>query len=147
MNEESYTLKKTQEVYQYEFFSDGPNGVIRKIIQFQAIDGFDHLYNLAFGDWNEANGTIDDTITSNNGDRKKVLVTVARAVFEFMKRHPEATIFAQGSTSSRTRLYQMGISAFWNEINAYFNIDGYIDHKWEKFIIKRNYEAFLLSAK
>lgn len=64
-----------------------------------------------------------------------------------MSKHPKAVILAQGSTASRTRLYQMGIWAFYHEIEESFHIEGYIEGQWEHFRPKRNYEAFLLEHK
>jgi len=54
---------------------------------------------------------------------------------------------AQGSTSARTRLYQIGIAAFQNEVEEHFKVMGYFDRQWESFRKKRNYEAFLLESK
>ncbi|WP_441296087.1 DUF6934 family protein [Sphingobacterium luzhongxinii] len=51
---------------------------------------------------------------------KKVLSTVARAVLDFTEQNPQAIVMAEGSTPSGTRLYQRGISEFWNEIQALF---------------------------
>lgn len=147
MQEDSYYVKQSQQIYQYEFFSEGPKGHIRKMIQFQPLDDTISIYNLAFGDWDEEKGRINDLIKSNNGDRHKILVTVAQTVFNFMKSNPNAIVFARGSTSSRTRLYQMGIAAFRNQIEEHFTVDGSIDRQWESFKDKRNYEAFLLESK
>jgi hypothetical protein len=52
---------------------------------------------------------VDDSIRSNNGDRDKVLATVAFTALDFTDEFPEALIVMEGSTSARTRLYQMGI--------------------------------------
>ena len=147
MQEDSYRVKQSQQIYQYEFFSEGPKGRIRKVIQFQSIADYRNLFNLAFGDWDEERKTINDTVKSNNGDRQKILVTVAQTVFRFMKDYPDAVVFAQGSTPSRTRLYQMGIAAFLDELEEDFTVVGYIDRQWENFEKKRNYEAFLLENK
>lgn len=68
------------------------------------------VYNLAFGDKDPVTGEIGDRVVSNNGDIEKALATVAGAVFAFLDQHSEAWIFAAGSTSSRTRLYRMGIT-------------------------------------
>ena len=134
-------------MYQYEFFSEGPKGRIRKMIQFQLIVGINGLYNLAFGDWDEEEGIINDSAKSNNGDKQKILITIAQTVFNFMKTNPKATILAQGSTASRTRMYQMGVAAFWIEISEYYFVAGYINDQWENFTERRNYEAFLLMNK
>jgi hypothetical protein len=59
----------------------------------------------------------------------------------------EAIIFAEGSTPSRTRLYQMGITAHWPEIDEGFDLQGFRHEKWERFEKNRDYEAFLLRRK
>ncbi len=147
MNEDSYSFEKTPEVYTYEFYSEGPQGRIRKVVQYHLIDPNRYIFNLGFGDWNPERNDIDDKKTTNNQDRQKVLATVAKTVMDFMNGHPNAKIVAQGSTPARTRLYQMGIAAFWREVIKHFEIDGYINGHWESFRPKRNYEAFLLSRK
>ncbi len=147
MQEDSYAFKRTSEVYHYEFYSEGPKGVIRKVVQFHLIDETNYVFNLAFGDWDDEREELNDKIATNNNDRQKVLATVAKTVLDFINAHPKATVVAKGSTASRTRLYQMGIAAFWDEINGLFYIDGYINGHWESFRSKRNYEAFLLERK
>ena len=89
MNEDSYQVKQSQQIYQYEFFSEGPKGRIRKVIQLQTIADYNKLFNLAFGDWDEERKTINDMVKSNNSDKQKILVTVAQTVFQFMKEHLE----------------------------------------------------------
>lgn len=80
MQEEKYSFSKGTEISQYEFFSEGPKGKIQKIVQFQLIDEKRQVFNLAFDDWDGINGTINDSTKSNNGDRQKVLATVAHTV-------------------------------------------------------------------
>ena len=129
----------------YEFLSSGPKGTIKKIVQFVVMEH--NIYNLQFGDWNEEGKTVRDDVRSNNDDRKKVLATVAFTVFDFMKYHPEAIIYAEGSTPGRTRLYQMGISDNLTEIKQIFDVQGYINDDWEVFRKGKNYLAFSLKAK
>lgn len=147
MKEDGYSFPKSPETHHYEFFSEGPNGRIRKVVQYQLIDEINNVFNLAFGDWDEERNMIDDLSKSNNNDRQKVLITVAQTIIHFLNIHPYAIIIAIGSTKSRTRLYQMGISLFWEEIKSNFYIDGYINERWEGFERKRNYEAFSLKRK
>src|ERR1043165_8403750 len=92
----------------YRFVSVGSRGNIQKGVKFKRVR--DYLFNLVFGDWDEVNERIDDKVITNNGDREKVLATVAEIVIQFIDLHPYAFIFAQGSTNSRTRLYQIGIN-------------------------------------
>src|SRR5690349_279160 len=122
MNLNKYPILSTNEHLTYEFLSEGPNGTIKKVVYFQEIDK--DIFNLAFGDWNEAEQGIDDKARSNNNDRDKVIATVASAVIDFIKYYPDASIFAKGSTPGRTRLYQIGIFANLHEISQLFIIEG-----------------------
>jgi hypothetical protein len=145
MNLTLYPFIKIPENHFYEFYSEGPKGKIKKVVQYHRIeDSYGIVFNLAFGDWNEVTGRIDDKIKSNNNDREKVLATVAATVIQFTNDHPDAIIFIEGSTLGRTRLYQMGITKFWEEIQEKFEIEGLRDGEWEGFQQNRNYECFLL---
>ena len=148
MQEDKYSFKKLPETFYYEFFSLGPKGEIKKVVRYRLVEEFPTpIFNLGFGDWNEHSGEMNDRITTNNNDRQKVLATVADTIFDFTKNHPGCLIFAQGSTESRTRLYQMGIAAFWEEVNSSFVVLGYYNEGWEAFEKGTNYEAFLIKRK
>ena len=111
MDLERYAYRRRQAFMEYEFYSEGPQGRIRKIIQFQpfSINGFP-CYNLSFGDWNEELGDIDDSAISNNGDAEKVLATIARIVMDFTTFYPDFIIHVKGRGEARARLYQMGVN-------------------------------------
>lgn len=148
MQLEIYPFIKRHESYYYEFYSEGPNGRIKKVVEFYRVQKYEQkVFNLSFGDWNENTKHFCDNVISNNADRDKVLATVAATVMEFIRDHPEAIIFVTGSTASRTRLYQMGIVRIWDEINQLFEIQGYLDDTWQPFQKGVNYNAFLLKAK
>ena len=145
MNLERYALTAIESKESYEFLSEGPQGTIKKVIRYQEVEpGF---YNLAFGDWDEENKQINDSIRSNNADRDKIPATVAGSVVLFMREHPGAILVALGQTSAKTRLYQMGISQHWEEINNLFDISGYRAKGWESFTAGQNYEALSLKMK
>lgn len=143
MNSDKYELTRENRHSSYQFYSYGAKGIIKKVIVFQKVDI--KIYNLAFGDWNDLTKAIDDQIVSGNQDAQKILNTVAFAVCDFMKENPTAIVFAEGSTPSRTRLYQMNISAFLEEINEYFEVSGYVDGAWQSFRKGINYQSFLLT--
>lgn len=103
--------------YLYHFYSEGPQGRIKKAVIYARIE--DNLFNLAFGDWNEESRRINDSNRSNNQDRDKVLATVAYTALDFTNRFPDVQVFAEGTTSARTRLYQMGIANNLMEINKF----------------------------
>lgn len=148
MNIATYHFVKRPESHYYEFFSEGPNGSIKKVVEYFRLQELeDEVFNLAFGDWNEERHRINDLSISNNADRDKVLATVAATVIDFMEDHPDAIIIAAGSTPARTRLYQMGIAKVFQEISRNFEIQGYINNSWRPFQKEVNYTAFLLKAR
>ena len=129
-NLEKYEFYTSVNFLDYEFYSRGPKGVIRKIVRYRQLFSDNTSYfNLGFGDWNEYENRINDFVATNNGDSEKVLVTVAYTVVQFTEYYPDAIMYAEGSTPSRTRLYQMGINKFWNEIEQDFNLYGFIKVK------------------
>jgi hypothetical protein len=150
MNLPSYSYSVNESFLTYEFFSDGPAGLIKKVVRFTRLISKDgsSFYNLAFGDWNETEQRVDDLIVTNNKDSERVLATVAAVVIDFSNRHKDVTIFAEGSTQARTRKYQMGIGKFKNEIESIFDVYGFGNKsKWEKFQTGINYEALLVRRK
>lgn len=145
MHLERYPVEANETFDKYEFFSKGPNGVIKKEILYEQMGP--KSYNLAFGDWSDARKTINAGIITNNGDRDKVLATVASTIFSFVEHHPDAVIFARGNTPAKTRLYQMGISRHWYLISRDFYISGLYNGIWESFKLGKNYEGFFLEAR
>ncbi|HWK05802.1 MAG TPA: hypothetical protein VNS58_19310 [Puia sp.] len=140
-----YPVEASDDLYMYDFYSEGLRGRIKKTIIYSRIE--ENLFNLGFGDWNEELKDLDDSSRSNNGDRDKVLATVAFTALDFTDKFPDARIFVEGSTSARTRLYQMGIGDNLLEINEKFEVKGFINDQWEVFQRGRNYEAFLIKRK
>ena len=140
-----YPVVASHDHHMYLFFSEGPQGKIAKGVIYSKIN--EDLYNLGFGDWNEGSRYLDDSTRTNNGDKNKVLVTVASTALDFTARFPNARIFVEGSTLARTRLYQMGIGGNLLEITQDFDVKGYRQELWEPFQQGRNYEAFLIKRK
>jgi len=138
-----YELKAEKSLMVFEFSSEGPKGQITKLIKFSetTLKGF---YNLAFGDKHLETGDIDDTVVSNNGDSEQVLTTVVSAVYSFTEVEKEAWVYATGSTKSRTRLYRIGITKYFEEVNKDFIVFGLINGEWEDFTKEIEYTAFLV---
>lgn len=143
MNLTCYPYSSNHCYKNYSFYSKGPNGIIKKTVVYTKF--FDHpvMYKLAFGDENPYTGEVSDLIKSNNNDRDIVLATVAKTINDFSNYYGNQLIFATGSTEIRTRLYQIGISALWNEIQKDFDLWGSRDGNWHKFQRNVNYQAFL----
>ncbi len=147
MNKTRYQFKAEDHFEYFEFYSEGPNGVVKKVVEYQKTSD-ENVYNLAFGDYDEVAKGIDDLSVTNNGDSLKVLTTVASTVYAFTDKHPKVMIIATGSTSVRTRLYRMGITNNLDEISQDFAIFGFTkDNTWVKFEIGEDYEAFLVTKK
>ncbi|PWV51643.1 hypothetical protein [Chitinophaga sp. S165] len=132
---------KTKKVTEYEFTSIGPKGVIRKTIRFVLIDH--NCYNLSFGEKDKDTNKISDTVNSRNNDHEMILATVAAVVDVFTLDHPYSSIYATGSTPSRTRLYRICITKYWSDITTQFTILGLQNDKWQGFTQNRSYSAFL----
>ncbi len=146
MNLEKYPLKASTNVKVFEFVSVGSNGRIEKIIQISEtnLKGF---YNLAFGDKNPQTGELDDTAISNNGDMDKILATVIFAALAFTELNPNVYLYATGSTPSRTRIYRINISKFYDEINEHFFLFGETKNDFEEFEKNKNYNGFAVIKK
>lgn len=146
MDTAKYNLKAEIELTRFEFISEGPNGVIRKLIEFQATTD-PGLYNLAFGDKNKHTGEIDDLAVSANGDTEMVLATVVFAVYAFFDKYPAAFVYASGSTKERTRLYRMGITRFYDDMKRDFYLYGQTGDNFTPFEMGVEYDGFLAQRK
>ncbi len=146
MNLEKYRLKSGRNFTIFEFKSEGLNGIIIKLIQFQETNE-PNLYNLAFGDKDLKTGSIDDLAISNNGDSEKVLVTVVSALYAFFDKYPDSFVYAAGSTKSRTRLYRMGITKFYSEMMEDFYLYGQVGDDFFEFEMQKDYDGFLVQRK
>src|ERR1019366_4420596 len=126
MNIEKYPVATDKEFRGYEFYSEGPNGRIKKVVHYTELKQFgENYFNLGFGDWNEITNEVNYLAVSNNDDREKILATVAATMLEFIKYYPDAIVMLIGSTPSRTRLYQIAIRENFEEISEQFEIQGF----------------------
>jgi hypothetical protein len=121
MKHEVYAgIKVTDDFSVFEFTSTGEKGAIRKRIVFTETE-MDKVFNLAFGDVDN-DDEINDYSISNNGDRNKILATVAKIVEDYTNKYPDRWIFFKGSTNERTRLYRMAVGLHFEELSAKFEI-------------------------
>ncbi len=101
-----YEYTADAEAVLFKFISEGIKGKVKKLVVYSQMLEKD-VYNLAFGDYDESTDSIDDTVITNNNGSQKVLATVASTLYVFMAKHPDAWIYATGSSYVRTRLYRM----------------------------------------
>lgn len=144
MNLDKYPVFENAEGLAFEFYSEGPKGSIKKVIEYQEFSK--NIFNLMFGDWDEKSKKIINHSRSNNGDRDKILATVASTVIDFMRTRSKAVIFAKGETPEKTRLYQMAINKNWEIISRLFIIKGFYLGVWEPFKKGKNYDACMLEV-
>jgi len=146
MNNDRYNIKSGEQLETFEFVSIGSKGRIYKMVHYFKTN-YKGLYTLAFGDKNLTTGELNDLSISNNGDSEKVLATVVATLYVFFDEHPDAIVYATGSTNSRTRLYQMGINKYFDTSQNDFKIFGELEGRWELFEKGKNYTAFLVKFK
>ena len=147
MSFERYTLATSKDGLSFDFYSNGPNGLIKKVISFRKLEGDHEIYNLGYGDYDKATGRIDDLSVSNNRDRDKKLATVAISVGYFFVNYPNAQVAFRGSSPARTRLYIMRISSYLDILNQNVTIEGLTQNGWEFFRKNTPYKALLITRK
>ena len=139
-----YSIESSPDALVFEFESVSENKTIRKAVIYEAIEGYENLTQLGFGDITEQ-GEIDFIAVSKNKDRDKILATVAQTMIIFFEKYPNKKIYFTGSTDIRTRLYRSLISKFIEVIEPYFAVIGLNqDGSPEKFIINQDYNAFII---
>lgn len=146
MNLPKYTLNSNTQFTRFEFVSEGPNGSIRKVIEFQAIIN-PVVFNLAFGDKDPVSTSLDDLAVSDNHDTERVLASVVAAIYSFLEKHPAAFIYAAGSTVARTRLFRMAITKYQIQVQTDFYLYGQLGDEFYNFEPGKTYEGFLAKRK
>ena len=147
MNLERYPYLSSRDYLDYEFYSEGPKGQIKKVVMFTKMQDDPVVYNLAFGDEDPVTGIVNDSVTTDNKDKNIVLATVAETINDFCDHYGNHYIYAKGSTVARTRLYQMNVSNLLDEISIDFDVFGSIDGVIYKFRKNVNYDALLVKRK
>ncbi|MBL0739912.1 DUF6934 family protein [Chryseolinea lacunae] len=147
MNVPYYPLFPSDDLMHFKFFSEGPRGRIVKVITYTLIKTRPFVvFNLALGDVERRTRQLTHSSVSDNGDRDKVLMTVAKSVEFFIDRYPGVWIVAHGNTPTRTRLYRMLISNNLDEIQRKFNVYGIKGTNTELFRKNENYDGFIVEA-
>jgi hypothetical protein len=142
MNLEKYEIETEIDSTYFEFVSKGSQGNIVKVVKYIKLFEGQDLYNLGFGDKNIETGELDDRVITNNGDADKVLATVALTLVDFFQEHPNAIVYSKGSSPSRTRLYQINVSKYLEEIEKEFDVYGELESTVERFKKGINYTGF-----
>lgn len=146
MKYETYGIIYDHHFSMADFESTGRFGIIKKRVAFIPTN-IPGVFNLTYGDI-KGDGKIDDLSISDNGDRNKLLATIAKVVIEYTARYPHRYIYFRGSSNARTRLYRMAITLHLKELSQLFEIYAETEHnpalvkfyktvKATAFVIKR----------
>jgi hypothetical protein len=152
MHEERYTKIENNWNYRvFTFISQGRHGDLVKIVTFEELVTINNAFNLSLGTI-LPNGEIDFDSITNNGDRNKVLATVARTIYVFIEKHPDKDVYITGSDNRRTMLYKRAIVFGYDELIENFDVFGDTSndeesHKFEPFDNSKNYSGFLIKRK
>ena len=140
----------------FEFYSEGEKKFLMAVnYSFLGYEYFTNkpIYNLGFGvlTINSETGEeeIDDKIKTNNGDKVKILATVALTAKAFFNKHPFCIVYFEGSSPSRIRTYQILISQYYDVLKEDFYIRCYQANSVSsvEFQKNKNYISFLIEKK
>ncbi|MCF2502647.1 hypothetical protein L0663_04610 [Dyadobacter sp. CY107] len=144
MDKPFYQFTVLNEARRFDFVSVGKEE-ISKTITFSKTEEPD-IYTLMLANV-RPNGSLDIRTVSNNGDMKKILVTVYKAIEIFLTDEPDAIVIFSGSSDARTRLYQISISKELSMLNDRFKVYGVTKDGFELFRANQRYCAFVISLK
>ncbi len=113
-------INTTKDYSEFDFISVGKNGTIHKRIVFEPMQ-MKGIYSVALLDVDK-NGSIRDDTIGNNGDRDKILASVAYTVEIYLGKYPERWVYFRGNTSGKTRLYRMAVGLNIDELVLKFDI-------------------------
>ena len=151
MNENRYIEIKSDPDYTvFKFVSEGRYGKLTKIVRFDKLKRRNNTFNLALGTLLD-DGEMDFTSITNNGDRNKILATVAKIIYTVVEKYPDMDVYVTGSDRRRTLLYQRAIIYAYDELIETFNIYGVLTNDemidYEPFDRSKNYLGFLIQRK
>jgi hypothetical protein len=137
----------TLDLENFVFVSEGKHGRILKGVSFMPT-GSPTIFNMVFGDI-EPDKKLNHFAVSNNGDRNKILATLARIIIVYTDKYPNRSILLIGSTIARNRLYRMAISLNLEELSEKFEIEARENENSEFVPFQKNITAtsFLIKRK
>lgn len=130
----------------YQFVSEGSKGNIIKRVYFKETT-LENYVSLMMGDYNSNTGETDFYNVSNNGDRDKILATIVDICYSYFELYSNHVITFTGANVARTRLYQMAISKYFDELSLDFHIYGELNKPTEPFRKNTNYNSFYIFLK
>ncbi len=146
MQKPNYYLETSIDGEWHFFKSISEKKIIEKGILFKLIDEETGLFELIFGDLED--GVLNVKIKSNNDDMPKIISTVIKSIYLFFEKNPTKTVSFLGSSESRTRLYKIIISKYFDQLSERFDIFGInFDGLDEPFEKNTSYFAYKIKLK
>lgn len=143
MQSEFYPFESVNNRLHFTFKSVSSKKTIQKIVMFTPLADDAQIYNLALLDV-MPDGEWSDEVKSHNLDLEKVMATTIQCIFEFIDSHPNCSVYFQGNSASKTRLYRIVITRQLSEIKKYFELYGIRNGDPELFTAGTTYEGFIL---
>ncbi|PWV51395.1 hypothetical protein [Chitinophaga sp. S165] len=104
------------------------------------------MFIILLGDI-DANGELNDNSISDNGDRDKILSTVAYIVDVYLKEYPDRWVYFKGNIPSKMRLYRIAIGSNLEWLLSKFEIYSKIDNDVIPFQKDQKCLGFLVTRK
>ena len=128
----------------YYFESIGEKGKTVKIVAFFPLE--DKVWNLGFGDLQD-DGSVNDLVTTNNQDARKVLQTVAKIAIDFLAQNPTEVLQIEPIDNKRKQLYNNIFQRYFQDITIIFNVLGILNGEEEVYTPLKSYSIFKISLK
>lgn len=144
MNKDTYTLFSPENNIYY-FESKGVNGNIVKAVVFSEYE--ENIFNMALLDYDFQTEEFSDMSSSNNGDMTKVLATVAVIVDAFLQNNPSYTVYFEGNTKAKNKLYNRIIKNNYDFLVENYEIRGRIEDKQDIYFKENQYDGFYIYKK
>ncbi|TAE09660.1 MAG: hypothetical protein EAZ95_15775 [Bacteroidetes bacterium] len=148
MNKEYYEYESVpaQDKF-YTFTSVGAEGkTIEKVVAFQKMHLM--LYNLALADYDRNSDSYSDDTNSNNFDLGKIFATIFRIGYSFLEENPHLSVYIEGNSPIKKRLYQRIIKNNLSELQNNYEVFGVMDTEdIEPFVQGKEYNAFVIRKK
>lgn len=141
---QAYPVTFDTENARFRFQSIGKRGVFDKVVEFTRIAP--DIYNLALLDYDPLTREFSDISVTDNGDMPEVIATVITIIEQFFDSNPGQKVYFEGSTATRTRLYQIAIAQVFDP-HSDLSIEGYKDEQWIGFEPNIRFEGFLVKKK
>jgi hypothetical protein len=151
MNHPYYDYEASSDAFTFQFFSQGKITVLMQVAYTETPSGrlpqYDPIYNLALLAFDTSLARFSDKLEVNNGDMPLIFATVTQTLRYFSFYYPSASIIFTGSNQQRTRVYDLLVKRYREELSTYYNVLGFREGSWEKIDSHYKYEGFLLLPK